>query len=263
MQRTKVVCTSCGREISKSNFNRHQLAHLNNPKAFLDKSNYALTHEGLTCQFCGKECKNRNSLCNHERLCKLNPNHQLSSFVALNEKIRRGEVKQWNAGLTKDTDERVAKNAESLSSALQQKVSAGWKPYFASDEFWTADMRAQKSAEKIQLFKEHPELHPNRKLASNKSMSYPEQITANWLSDHNISYECQYRTVFNDKNRYVDFYLADYKLYIEVDGEYWHAKSTEIDAAKDLFALQKQGINTLRIKPKLGIEKQLSQFFAE
>ena len=28
------------------------------------------------CSYCGKECKNKNSLSNHERLCKKNPNHQ-------------------------------------------------------------------------------------------------------------------------------------------------------------------------------------------
>jgi hypothetical protein len=28
------------------------------------------------CKFCGKTCKNANSLRNHERLCKLNPNHR-------------------------------------------------------------------------------------------------------------------------------------------------------------------------------------------
>lgn len=28
------------------------------------------------CKYCGKECKNANSLRNHERLCKSNPNHQ-------------------------------------------------------------------------------------------------------------------------------------------------------------------------------------------
>ena len=37
----------------------------------------------MECKFCNKECKNKNSLRNHERLCKLNPNHQTikSNFV--------------------------------------------------------------------------------------------------------------------------------------------------------------------------------------
>lgn len=32
----------------------------------------------LYCQFCGRECKNNNSLRNHERLCHSNPNRQIS-----------------------------------------------------------------------------------------------------------------------------------------------------------------------------------------
>lgn len=38
------------------------------------------------CQFCGKECRNRNSLINHERLCKLNPNRQDIKSWTHNEK---------------------------------------------------------------------------------------------------------------------------------------------------------------------------------
>ena len=32
------------------------------------------------CKYCGKECKNDNSLRNHERLCKSNPNRQLTNY---------------------------------------------------------------------------------------------------------------------------------------------------------------------------------------
>ena len=92
-------------------------------------------------------------------------------------------------------------------------------------------------------------------------MSYPEQVAASWLSKHNIAFVPQYQTTFYDKKRFVDFFIKDYKLYIEIDGEYWHNNSVEIDEAKDLFALQEQGILTLRIKPKLGVEQQLEQFF--
>lgn len=30
------------------------------------------------CKYCGKECKNDNSLRNHERLCKQNPRRQIT-----------------------------------------------------------------------------------------------------------------------------------------------------------------------------------------
>ena len=32
------------------------------------------------CKFCNKECKNKNSLINHERLCKQNPDYDSDRF---------------------------------------------------------------------------------------------------------------------------------------------------------------------------------------
>ena len=93
-------------------------------------------------------------------------------------------------------------------------------------------------------------------------MTYPEQIAANWLASHGILFEYQYKTIFNEHTRYVDFFLPDFNLYIEIDGEYWHSKNQEVDAMKDYFVLHIQGIKTLRVKPKLGVEKQLEQFFS-
>ena len=50
------------------------------------------------CRFCGRECKNANSLRNHERLCKENPNRQeansVANFVAYNQKLKLGLVKR-------------------------------------------------------------------------------------------------------------------------------------------------------------------------
>ena len=39
----------------------------------------------LYCKYCNKECHSLNSLMNHERLCKLNPNRQESSFKYFNK----------------------------------------------------------------------------------------------------------------------------------------------------------------------------------
>ena len=62
------------------------------------------------CKFCGKECKNKNSLAQHERRCKENPNRIESPFVKYNKERDH----TWNKGLTKETDERVNKGAKSL-----------------------------------------------------------------------------------------------------------------------------------------------------
>lgn len=245
------TCPICSRQISNSNYSKHVAAH-DTPPRYLR----SVDHDGLNCKYCDKLCKNKNSLAQHEIRCS--KNNSLLKVEPFGNVISH---QAWNKGLTKETDVRVAKNAVSVSKTLQQKVADGWKPFFATDEFWTEEMRTKRSEEKIQFFKDHPELHPNRRLASNKVMTYPEKIAADWLSKHNIKYVYQYKTAFNDKSRYVDFYLEDYKLYIEIDGEYWHSQYENTDAAKDLFALESQGINTLRIKPKLGIEKQLKQYF--
>jgi hypothetical protein len=120
MQRTTVICKYCNREISKSNITKHESV-CKGPKI-----SYKLNHDGLTCQFCGKECKNRNSLCNHERMCTLNPNKQDSGFIVFNEKVKCGEAAVWNSGLTAANDERVAKHAKAIAEY-----------YTTNEAFWT------------------------------------------------------------------------------------------------------------------------------
>lgn len=111
MKRSVVKCAHCDREISKSNLAKHEQACL----AKNNKVSYKLTHEGLVCQFCGKECKNRNSLCNHERMCKQNPNRQTGvGFGTFNANRKTGKVNSWNTGLTAETDERVRKQSSAL-----------------------------------------------------------------------------------------------------------------------------------------------------
>ena len=44
----------------------------------------------MNCQYCKKECLNPNSLRNHERLCKENPDRQIikSNFIEYNKKMK-------------------------------------------------------------------------------------------------------------------------------------------------------------------------------
>ena len=117
MIRTKVKCQICGQEISKSNLSKHLRRHENHPETFKTVS-YTLNHDGLICQYCGKECKNRNSLSQHERMCKQNPNHQESALVKYNSEKEHA----WNFGLTKENNESVAKQAKSVSKTLKNRI---------------------------------------------------------------------------------------------------------------------------------------------
>ena len=68
----------------------------------------------FNCQFCGKECKNKNSLAQHEIRCKYNPNR---IKVTLKGNPTKGRI-PWNKGLTKATDSRVKRGAERLSVTM-------------------------------------------------------------------------------------------------------------------------------------------------
>ena len=109
MKRNKIVCPECGQEISKSNFTKHQRRHQDHPETF-EIPKFKLDHDGLDCQFCGKTCKNRNSLCNHERQCNQNPNKQVIYRPGFNDFGRTA----WNKGLNKETSEGVKKHSKSL-----------------------------------------------------------------------------------------------------------------------------------------------------
>ena len=79
-------------------------------------NNYLKLDDSLFCRFCGKKCKNLNSLKQHEIRCKNNP-----------DKIKSGSPKGvcnvpldkrgWSKGLTKYTDIRIEKLSNSLLCA--------------------------------------------------------------------------------------------------------------------------------------------------
>ena len=68
--------------------------------------------ENYICKFCGKVCKNANSLRNHERLCKENPNKQNSNFIKYINEIRNGLRKSSNCGKTKENNEDIRRGIE-------------------------------------------------------------------------------------------------------------------------------------------------------
>lgn len=60
--------------------------------------------DDLFCEFCNKQCKNLNSLKQHQVRCKLNPN-AIKNTLSNNN---------WSKGLTKETDIRIKRQSESL-----------------------------------------------------------------------------------------------------------------------------------------------------
>lgn len=159
----------------------------------------------MKCRYCKKECKNENSLRNHERLCKMNPNRQISAFVEYNKnKI------VWNKGLTKEIDERVKKQSETLKN----KYDSGELIHYNKDKK-TSDEVKKKISKSIKLFLlNNPDKVPYLLNHSSK-ISYPEQYFIKLFEKENINLKYHLQIGLYQ----LDFYNEELKKYIEIDGE--------------------------------------------
>lgn len=93
-------------------------------------SNYNKLRDDLYCKFCGKKCKNLNSLDQHQIRCKENPDK--IKFNTVIPGFNNFGRKAWNKGLTKETDERVKKNSESVSKFYHTEAGEKLKEEFST-----------------------------------------------------------------------------------------------------------------------------------
>lgn len=181
----------------------------------------------MNCKFCNKECKNNNSLRNHERLCKLNPNRQLTTFEkygSIEGFNKKGRI-AWNKGLTKYTSESVANIAKRLSEGqLNGSIKNPMKGRILTD------------AQKEKISKKMIEVCKSRdtSLCGKGKRGYYKgyYCQSSWELayviynlDHNI-YFIRNKKGFSyiidniERTYFPDFYLPDTDTYIEVKGYY-------------------------------------------
>lgn len=168
-----------------------------------------------TCRFCGKECHNQNSLRNHERLCKQNPDHMTIQHTKNWYYAMEGHA-AWNKGLTKETDERVKHMGETISQG------------YASGRIvrvTTMQRRKRLSAARLKYIEEHPDTNPYllRKRNANTAELFFEQV----FIKNSIEHVREYYIL----GYFLDFAFPQYKCYLEVDGEqhYWNEKQVQHD----------------------------------
>ena len=89
----------------------------------LDKKDESL--EGI-CRFCGKVCFNQNSLRNHERLCKNNPQKQESNLAAYQKDIDSGRIVHWAKGQTAETNDSIARSRDNCRLTKSGRDYSGW-----------------------------------------------------------------------------------------------------------------------------------------
>lgn len=225
MVRTKLICEYCGRAISRSNYAKHINKHKLNPDAFVAPK-FSVQHDGLECQYCGKVCKNKNSLCNHERLCPKNPCGQKSPFSAMSHK------QPWNAGLTASSDERILKWQETFkkNAQLGKHVNYGHKH---TEEF-KLKQRKNALANGLGGFAWRRGIYYNGiKLDSSYEVVLAEDLDANnvkWVRPTRLAYH------FNGKLHYYtpDFYLPEYDVYLDPKNDFLLNNSNPVLGFSDL-----------------------------
>ena len=241
----KYICEICGVEVSASNYSKHIRRHEQHPETF-EKSKYALNHEGLDCQFCGATCKNRNSLCNHERQCLLNPNRQHGvGFTAFNAARKAGEIITWNKGLTKDTDARLAEASKKLKGKPSYNRTTETKALISEKiKLAYAEGRLGTRLHRVKHDRNYYGTYKGFECDSSYELAFViYNIDHNIIFDRNLtSFEYNYE---NQLHKYFpDFVLAD-GTFIEVKGRITDkdlAKWQDFPADKSLKILDREAI---------------------
>lgn len=202
----------------------------------------AVLENKYICRYCGKECKNPNSLRNHERLCKRNPNHQISSFVAFNKLKTDGVIDVWNKGLTKENDDRVKQMSQTLSKRYRNGEIT---PSFLNKKHTETTKRHLSDISKENHDKGigHTWVHRPDK------PSYAEQWLYNVLEKHNIPFKREVPFY----GFFLDVVIGD-NICIEIDGEQHYdsvkfPNQQDTDRRKDQL-LKENNWNELRVRWK-------------
>lgn len=175
----------------------------------------------LYCQYCGKECKNLNSLKQHECRCKQNPNHIISSFVEYNK------IRDYKTGFHAHNQYTKAKELglpkPEVSKETREKLAKIWRGRKHSEE--SKQKIKDSIRQKIENENWHLSFSKSRTIEYKgiKFLGFWEVEFAKYLDSKNIKWERPHKTykyIFeNENHRYLpDFYLPKYNLYIEIKG---------------------------------------------
>lgn len=169
--------------------------------------------ESYICKFCGKICKNPNSLRNHERLCPKNPDRKYVSHTIGNT--------AWNKGKTKDSDERIRRYAETFSKRYVG-TEEGKKilSHHHSEEF-------KKKMREIAFKRELGGWHTSKSIEYKgvKLDSKYEYEVAKNLDESHIKWKRPSYMIWKDENGikhryYPDFYLPEFNVYLDPKNDY-------------------------------------------
>ena len=203
----------------------------------------------MNCNFCGKECKNDNSLRNHQRLCKLNPVRQTTPFQ---DKEKQKEIAKNRGSKNQWSNEEYR-----MSDETRQKLSESTKKRNANESQETKAKRKATIAEKVKngdwhvsLAKDHHYNYKGVDLHSKWELKY-----AKWMDSNQINWQrCKesFSYEYEDKLRQYtpDFYLIETDEYVEIKGyktEKDNAKWSQFPKHRKLIVLMEKELKQLVI----------------
>ncbi len=161
----------------------------------------------MKCTYCGIDKPNNNSLRNHERCCKHNPNrHEPSRGM-------KGKA-SWNRGLSKETDDRVANAAIKSRETLKNRKG---RPQSHETRERLSIIRANALNENA--FYSKRSLYKGVTLDSSYELKVAEDLDRN-----NVLWTRPKSLVWLDgeqKRRYIpDFYLPEYDVYLDPKNDF-------------------------------------------
>ena len=248
----KYICPYCGKEFDNPyKLGGHKTKCKFNPKynkiiekwkeSFIKSShgnkngfNSLNKEQILYCQHCGKECKSLNSLLNHERLCKENPNRQESPFV----KYNKDKNAKHSNGYIKAKEEN---RQFIISEETKRKLALAWLGKHHKNE--TKELIQKTIDNKIKNNDWHNSFNIKIEYKDNYFDSSWEVEFVKYLDSKNIKWK-RPKNAFNyywnnsNHNYYPDIYLPEYNLYIEIKGipsERDYAKWSQFPENLDIY----------------------------
>jgi len=205
----------------------------------------------LYCKYCNKECKNLNSLKQHEIRCKLNSNRINMDYINIKPGHSKGHkgtnqfIKAKELGLSKPV----------VSDETKKKLSKVWK-----NKTLPQEMKKKISISINKAIKEHPESYSSTNINGRvKHYEYNgfkldgkwELEVAKYLDNKNIKWEKPLKGFTyewnNSKHIYFpDFYLPEYDYYIEVKGYQRERDLYKWKSIKKLIIIKSDEIKKIR-----------------
>lgn len=209
----------------------------------------------MECQFCNATKKSTNSLKCHERCCKQNPNRTPTYYENWTEEKRARHSK-----LMKE------RNTNSLREfSLEKRQQLSIKQKLHNENYWNDETRKIHSKKMKEIVLNNPNSYINKDCRGSRVKSIKsydsfgsevilkgtwEVLIAQLLTEQNVKWKKDQLLGEYEWNNglhlyYVDFYLPEYEVYIEVKGYETERDRAKYSLCPSLIILKQKQISDL------------------